>query len=299
MIDDYLARLRSELRVTGKRRDRIVDDVRDHLEDAIAALRRDGTEAGDAERMALAAFGPASQFAAQINSDAATLLLRRTPAAMVLAGLAVVGGLLFAAVPQPAPGLPKPAGLGGEISFFAGTVGLQVAFIAGVRAAARTLARWRRTPSAADLHLLRRTALVFVGGLIASAVGWTVALLDAVSGRPHGRVVPLVVGLAMIIGGSTLAAATTARWRRTMIVVPPDGDGDELPASVFALPERFIQWMAAKPALACTSAALVAALAAMSRAETTAAGALPWGLAEAAFVVAGYVMLGPALELRT
>ena len=36
----------------------------------------------------------------------------------------------------------------------------------------------------------------------------------------------------------------------------------------------------------------------MSHAETTVTGALPWGIAQAVAVIGGFVLLGPALDLR-
>lgn len=36
----------------------------------------------------------------------------------------------------------------------------------------------------------------------------------------------------------------------------------------------------------------------MMHAETTVSGALPWGVAQGAAVVGGYLLLGPTLELR-
>ena len=42
----------------------------------------------------------------------------------------------------------------------------------------------------------------------------------------------------------------------------------------------------------------LSAVPAMSHAETTLSGAVPWGVAQAAGVVLGFVLLGPSLGLR-
>jgi hypothetical protein len=48
----------------------------------------------------------------------------------------------------------------------------------------------------------------------------------------------------------------------------------------------------------CPLVAAVSAAVAMTRAETNVAGALAWGGTEAAVVVAGFLVLGPILDLR-
>lgn len=298
MIEQYLAHLRDALRVSSRRRDRILDDVRDHLIDAAEHLQRDGLETTVAEQRAIAAFGPAAHIAEQFNRDAATATLRHAPVVMAASGVAVVAGFLIATLTQPTPGLPKPAGLARQIAFFAGLVGLQVAFVAGARALARAGARLRTTATSSDFRLIRNSALVFLGGLTTTTAGWTVALIDAVDRLPHGDVGPLVAGLIVMVSGSLLAIVTCRRWRRTLGSAAADV-GDHLDTSALAAPERLIRAMAVRPWLFCTSAAVLAALTVMSRAETTVLGALPWGGAEAAVVVLGYVWLGPALELRT
>jgi hypothetical protein len=301
VIDEYLAQLRAALRVPRRRRDRILDDVGDHLADAADRLQQEGLDPDVARQRAISAFGPAMLIAEQINRDAAIATVRRAPLAMAASGVVVVAGFLIATVAQPSPGLPKPAGLVRQIAFFAGIVGLQLAVVAGGRVLARAAARWRTRPTWSDLGLVRRATFVFLGGLLATTTGWTIALVDAVGGLPNGRLAPLVAGLVMMIGASLAAILGCARWRRTVesALAAPEADGSDMGNSVLAMPERIIRAMAAQPWLFGASAALLAALAVMSWAETTVVGALPWGAAEAAVVAVGYVWLGPALELRT
>ncbi len=52
------------------------------------------------------------------------------------------------------------------------------------------------------------------------------------------------------------------------------------------------------PVVACVTTAILAAASAMLHAETTALGAIPWGVAEAAAVVAAFLLIGPSLGLR-
>jgi hypothetical protein len=79
-IDAYLRELNHRLRVRGRRRRRILAEVRAHLLDAAEAERLTGTEQAVAAQRAAARFGRAAENAGQFNALAARrgAVLRRT-----------------------------------------------------------------------------------------------------------------------------------------------------------------------------------------------------------------------------
>jgi hypothetical protein len=218
---------------------------------------------------------------------------------MAACGVAVVGGFLLAAIMQPHAAVPAAARAFQQVAFFTAALGLQFAFVAGLRVLARVGACWRTSPCAADHMLIRRAGAVFVGGLAAATGGWTVALAGAMDRQPDARPVPFVVGIAVMLS-ATIVAGMAMMHRR---VEPEDEPAwvrpDSATGSVHGVAERVIQQSSRRPLTVCAGVAVLAALSAMSHAETTVAGALPWGGIEAAAVIAGFVFLGPMLELRS
>ena len=293
MIDQYVNEISQRLVVPARRRARILEDIRDHLEDAVEQLLSQGIDQQTAEESAIGAFGSASSLASQLNEQFAVGLLRRTPLTMAASGFVMVAGFLLAAVTRPSQGA-MPAGPVQQVAFFIGLLGLQVAFVAGVRVVARVGARWRSAPSAADHLLVRRAAFVFSAGLAVAACGWTVALVAAGGGTGPPRTAPLLAGGAVMILAVVAAWATTIGRVTSTGTASPDAD-----PSMFGAAERFLQWVSRRPRRFCACGAILAALAVMSHAETTLKGELMWGVIEAWPVIAGFVLLGPALELRS
>jgi hypothetical protein len=296
MIDRYLADLAACLHVPRHRRRRILDEVRDHLDDSAVSLLSEGLTAAEAEERAIASFGPADVVAAQFNRQEAAAFTRVAPVLMVACGLTVLGGFALATLLQPTGNGPAPAPLLRQIAFFIGVLGAQFAVVAGVRAVSRVAAGWRTPPCGNDVRLVRRAGAVFVGGLLATVLGWSVALLHVEHVRHDVRLVPLTAGLVAMIAGAVAAAAFVLR--RISTAAAP-ADERPLAPGWLAVGERVIAWCGRRPWLTCGLVTLASSAAAMRHAETTLIGALPWGLAEAVAVVAGYVALGPALELRT
>lgn len=297
MIDDFVEQISRRLRVSARRRARIVQDIRDHLDDAVARYMSQGVDRRAAEEDAVKAFGPPPDLAQLFNADAAAAAVRRAPMIMAACGVAVVAGFLLAAIVQPHNA--APAGTFQQVAFFGAVLGLQFAFVAGLRVLARVGACWRTTLCAADHMLVRRAGAVFVGGLAVATGGWTVALAGAIDRQPDAHPVPFVVGIAVMLSATTGAGVAMMHRR-----VQPDGETSPSRAgppegSVHGVAERVIQQSGRRPLTVCAGVAVLAALSAMSDAETTVAGALPWGGIEAAAVIAGFVFLGPMLELRS
>lgn len=300
MIDEYIAEINRRLVATARQRTRIIEDIRDHLTDAIEQLVAEGVDERSAEQRAISAFGSATDLARQFNVHAAAIAMRRAPLMMAACGIAVVAGFVFAAITQPAPPSPKPAGVVQQVAFFAAALGLEFAFVAGLRVVARASARWRTTPRPTDQLLLRRAAIVFVAGLAVAAAGWTVVLAEVLAGSSNRRAIPLAVGIVVMVGATIVASVVTARQRTQVTgaepLAPPEPDvADHM---VFGAAERAVRWINHHPRSTCAAAAILTGLAAMSHAETTALGALPWGATQAAAVIAGFVLVGPTLELR-
>lgn len=93
LIDRYLQDVHGHLQITGAYRKRVLEELRDHLEQASADIESDGLSAQDATEQAIASLGPACEVAGRFV-PAAT---RRTKLLTVLAGIGAVVGL--AAVP--------------------------------------------------------------------------------------------------------------------------------------------------------------------------------------------------------
>lgn len=75
-IEQYLADLDDSLRVTLRRRERILSEARHHLEEAVETHQRQGASREEAERHALAAFGPPEDVAASHSTARAGALAR-------------------------------------------------------------------------------------------------------------------------------------------------------------------------------------------------------------------------------
>jgi hypothetical protein len=298
MIEDYIDDIDRRLVVSTRQRTRIIQDIRDHLADAVGQLAAQGIDVPTAELQAVAAFGAATDLASQFNGQAAAVAMRRTPITMAACGAAVVAGFLLAAITQPSAVVPPPASSVQQVAFFTAVLGLEFAFVAGLRLSVRAAACWRATPGHGDQLLLRRAMAVFGAGLAVAAGGWTVVMADVLGGSSNRRTATLVAGMVMMIGAAIVAGIVLARQH-------PHGQGEPwMPESVatdrsiLGAAERAVRWIGVRPRTTCAVVAIVAGLGAMANADTTVGRALPWGIVQAAAVVAGFVLLGPALQLR-
>ena len=188
-IDEYVAQLSAGLHVTPRRRRRILAEVRDHLDDAVAQRQRgDGARLHPDELTAgvIADFGEAPALAAQFNAQAGTASMRRSPVVAAAGGLGVFGGFLLAGTTQVHSLSPTDATAPTQIAFFLAVLAFEVAFVAGVCGAARALARWGASvASSSDRDLVRRCSVVSTAALGVAAVAWCAAMALADSRLDH------------------------------------------------------------------------------------------------------------------
>jgi hypothetical protein len=300
-IDEYVAELSARLHVPARIRGRILAEVRDHLEDAVAQRQGDG-DAGTAPEIqtasVLADFGAVPAIASQFNAEAGTRSMRRGPVVAFAAGIGVFGGFLLAGTTQSHSTTPRNATVITQIAFFVAVLSFEVALVAGVCAAARALAWWEASvASSADRDLVRRCSLVSTGALGVAAVAWVATIAFASSRLVQPNPTTLVLGGAVMLASAGVAIM---RVRRLPMNLQDDAPPQvERSDGVLLLAERSIGIVRHHPVLSCLVFAGMSAVPATSHAETALSGALPWGLAQAVSVVLGFITLGPLLGLRT
>ena len=177
MISGYLQSLSAELRAPRRVRTRILAEVGDHLQEAVAA--------GQSENEAVEAFGDPHELAARFHEQLASTSARRASVWTGLLVAAFVVGVVFTPV-------------GGFASGIVTWVGAQLAVVA----AALGLARWLRYRPEGIVPANRLADLYRANGLVVACVG-LVGLAQLVDGH-------LVAGAAMLVGS---AAATLAVGR--------------------------------------------------------------------------------------
>ncbi len=296
-VDSYVVELGSRLSVGRRQRTRILAEVRDHLDEAIAERDRAGEQGEQAVELVLEAFGSASFLATELNAGAGTRAMRRVPVVAFLAGASVFAGFVVAAVTQPRPRVATSATVPTQVSFFVAGLAFQVAFVAGACAASRALALSRsQMVRGLDRQFVMQCATISAYALGAAAFGWTTTVSLAFNRLIGPDTLTLVGGVTVMIGASGIAVVAIHRMR----VNPADESADAHAASggLLGVGERSIALVKGHPIISCCTTACFTALLAMSHAETTFAGALPYGLTEAVAVVLGFFLLGPTLGLR-
>jgi hypothetical protein len=291
-LDDFNAALR-----TGRRyRARAVAEIREHLADAVEMYSAAGHPNPD--HLAVAAIGTPVGLADRFNAEAATRRLLRTPwwAGVALAALA--GGVLiplFGRTPRPVVAAPAFA----QIVFFAATLAAQVAVVALGRGVSLAVALRRDPhPAQADETMFGRAIQVSIAASAATAVGWVGALLTAAHRGAISGGSTLVAGIVVIAIGVISAAFVVAQRTRITNTAETRKSVAPSPGSLF-VGERIIGFVRLHPITAAVATSVLAAAMAMWHAETTLSGSLVWGFAEIGAVVAGFLLLGPLLGLRS
>jgi hypothetical protein len=298
-LDRYISEFDSCLRVGRRERARILAEVRDHLDDALAHEE----SAGESDERAviaqiLDAFGSSTVLATAFNVAAGTRAMRRAPVVAFLAGLMVLAGFLVAGITQTHTTTPANATLPTQTSFFFAVLSFQVALVAGFCAGSRALALWCNPGARADdRRFVRRSSIISSCALGLAALAWATTMGFAFPRLADPNAFTLWCGASIMLVGAGIGIAGTSRLR----VNPSDEyrDATETDDGLFGLGERGIGVVRRHPIMAFATIAALSAFPAMSHAETTLSGALPWGLIQAATVVIGFAVLGPTLRLRS
>ena len=298
-IDGYLDDLACRLHLPARARDRIIEEVRDHLMESVEVRIAEGADLDDASRAALAAFGGAAEVAARFGAAWQTRALRAIPATSAVTGVVAVGGFLLASLTQPALSHPQAsAPLVVQVPFQVGAVALQIAFVAGVLALIRTASRWRLVEaSSADRRLVMRTGGVGAVGIGVVAAAWAVALVADGLVHRDARWSTLVGGIALMLVAATAGVVLPSRLGR-LDADEASEPGAPVGRGVLALGERALAVQQRLPAAVCASVALVTGAAAAVFAEEPLPASLAWGAGEAIVVVAAFLLLGQTLGLR-
>jgi hypothetical protein len=296
-IEHYIGELSSHLRVSRRTRNRILAEVRDHLDDGTARLVRAGDDTDRAVARVIESFGPASAIATEFNAEAGTRAMRRAPIVAFGTGVGVFAGLLVAARAQPHPAVPMRATLITQVAFFVAVLAFQVAVVAGMCAASRTVAIHRAPVAPShDRQYVRLAANISTGAAAIAAAGWTITLAIAVHRLTRPNTAAAMIGGAIVVAAASVGIAATRRLRVNASDSPAGADAE--PAGVFNIGERCIALVTLHPVESCTAVAALSIWPAMAHAETTFTAALPWGIAQAAAVIIAFMVLGPVLELR-
>jgi hypothetical protein len=202
VIGLYLDSLSAELHVPRRERMRIVAEVRDHLEESVAA--------GRSELEAVEAFGEPRELAARFHEELASASARRAGWRTALLMVALFVGLAASTL-GPANDFPF-----GVVVF----IGAQLAFVAGGLGVARWLRYRHGVPPARLADLYRANGLaVACAGVVALA-----ELMDAAINLS----LALAVGSAVVLVAAAAAGLSVARSiARARVVEAGDAPTDD------------------------------------------------------------------------
>lgn len=282
-VDDFLEELETTLHVRGRSRRRLVDECRDHLEEASAAH-------GPEE--AVRRFGTAAELSRTFEVEVATRRALRATAVSVL-GVLGVAASAFAMLNAAEAGVSAPVRW--ALVFFGAA---QASAVSLLLAVLRAAAMRGETGSPADVALLcRRNAM---------ALGFALLTLFALGAAVPGQTTTWSVLSGPVI--ALVATAGLARVRSLARMLDPH------PAGVVRTPLSDVTALAghaphapgpewhAHPAALLVPTVVIAMAAAFAwdllDHGTVAASGLAAAI-EAAMTLAGFVFLGRALGLRT
>lgn len=204
MIDAYLAELRRTLGRAFLLRRRLLAEAEAHLRDSAQALQRSGLPADDAEREAVARFGPARAVAA----DAVRAAWPRSlvaPALLLLGTLLVYVMPLYAIPENTLPAAPWPERPGYLTwKLYASGAAYGAALTAAFLAAVAAWRGWAKVSPVAFVASLAAFGISATLGVVL-AVQWT----QAVPGSGETLVLSLsatAITIAIAVAGAGLAA---------------------------------------------------------------------------------------------
>lgn len=277
-VDRYLVELEASLRIRGPQRRRLLTECHDHLTDASDAYGPDE---------AVRRFGAISDVVRAFEIEVA---VRRARSATLLTAVAVlaIGASTLMMVNAAEKGLSAPPAW--AVVFF---VSAQTAAVSMVLALLRAAAVRDAIGTPAEVSLLCRrnwVALAFAG-LTMFAAG------AAVAGDTAAWRILLGPALAVLAGAALLRAGLVARRHRSR----EDRAVHEPLADLATVVRRAVPAGLTRPGVILAPVLFVSAVAAFWWSyrddHGTAAGAAVAAGVEAAAVLAGFVLLGPALGL--
>jgi len=226
LIERHLDQVRASLHVRGPYRDRVLAELRSHIEDAADRAEAGGLTREHAERAAIDQLGPVEDLVAGLRPRAT----RRT---RILAGLPAVGLVLVAAANRATNELHEDGGrLGSSIPY---TAAYLVAWLSALLIGAPLLAVFVR----------HRGALGLLGLATAGAVILVIAALLAFNFSNDGTLTrgdpSIWRGLAIATGGLATAALVMVIQRAQLLPRWPLvllGSGLTLVAAHYLLPGR-------------------------------------------------------------
>jgi hypothetical protein len=277
-IDGYLTELERELRRRHAPRRRLLAEAADHLRSAADELAAEGLSAEEADRVAVARFGPAALVAKGYAHAVAVVTARRAVLGVAIAFAAYVVAAVAFAASAPSWLVDFPQGAPSALA-------LQVAFVALGLSVLRALG------GDGPLELVASGVVLAAGAVVVAAAAELVLAAVRPAPAPWHDAVMLVV----IYGVAACAALAALPWavralRRASALEPTTDSCDVVVA----------RHVARHPILSCALVAAAAGTAvfAAELTRTSAAGAGATALVEAAAVVIAYLALRRPLGLR-
>jgi hypothetical protein len=230
VIERYLEELR-RLLGRGPGRARLLAEVEDHLREAARRLERGGAVRPEAERAAVASFGPPAELAAQLSGEQAATAVGWSARLLIvaLAGFVPVYGFVENFSP-PAP-WPSAEATPAHLAWKLAAAQYLVLGAAVVGACVFVLARGYRLRPGCPLGLARGLALAVSLSAVALALGAAVGALELVERNALYRdlgvpdsLTPLEVSLVSAwVGLLGLSALAAAAWslRRAFAALKP------------------------------------------------------------------------------
>ena len=296
-IDNYLAELDSLLNVDRKSRTTILEEVRDHLLESTERRSIRGISRLQTESNAISTFGSPDLIAGHFNAAFGAKAVRRAPMIAIVSGLLVVISFLIAAINQPK--VIAQATIEVQISFFLAVIAFQVAIVAGACGASRALATWRTSAtSGSSRSYIWRCTVISMTALLSAVFAMTANFIFDFARDSHVNKLALILGASSMFIAAGVGLFNVLRLRVNSAY--EDVEASVSPAHiVFTFGDSTIKVVRRFPAPSCLIATSFATAWIMTHAETpTFTGALPWGIAEAVSVLAGFLLLGPTLGLR-
>lgn len=296
-VEEYLTELSDLLNVGRKKRTEILEEVRDHLLQSVQNLSHDESSLMRSEMDALTAFGPPILIASQFNAEAGAKAMRRAPLIAITSGASVVISFLIAVINQPKT--TAPANLPQQITFFLSVIAFQFALLTGLFGLTRTLSTWKTSVSSGAGRTYVKNCITFsMSALTIGAVSMAANFFfDAHQGTPRSRDFLLIGALLMTI--VAVVGLTSSIKLHVNASCENIAMCSDQPRALIKIWESIINLVRRFPFSSLLFGTVTASAWVILHAETsTFVGALPWGVAEAVAVVAGFLFLGPILGLR-